>query len=217
MEKLPAAQILHPQGDIDHELHQRLQGHKLGREGCGLDSASPGVATSGCCVPFGAPWEEKGVLEQAQGPRRRGWRRCCARRSGDNGACSGEVRFPWGFVELDPIKAGSRTTTRSSNVLKKQTQVCPQERLTQGALLAAVVTCGAISSRERSRKLCRSPYFMNGRITMGLGTCWELSSMHTPAKHGWVAQPHGQRHRGPLRDPSAPWAGSPAQIPAGQR
>lgn len=35
VEKVPTAQILHPQGDIDHELHQRLQGHKLGREGAG--------------------------------------------------------------------------------------------------------------------------------------------------------------------------------------
>lgn len=64
-------------------------------------------------------------------------------------------------------------------------------------LLPMLPTCGAISSRERSRKLCRSPYFMNGRITMGLGTCRELSSMHTPGKHGQLTQRPGKRDPGP--------------------
>lgn len=71
----------------------------------------------------------------------------------------------------------------------------PRSHLTP--LLLVLPTWGAISSRERSRKLCRSPYFMNGRITMGLGTCRELSSMHTPGKHGQLTQCLGKRDPGP--------------------
>lgn len=35
VEKLPTAQVLHPQGNIHHEFQQRLQGHELGREDAG--------------------------------------------------------------------------------------------------------------------------------------------------------------------------------------
>lgn len=42
------------------------------------------------------------------------------------------------------------------------------------------VTIGLSPRRERNRKLCRSPYFMNGRMTMGLGKCPEPTSKHTP-------------------------------------
>lgn len=42
------------------------------------------------------------------------------------------------------------------------------------------LTTGLSPRRERSRKLCRSPYFMNGRMTMGLGKCPESASKHTP-------------------------------------
>lgn len=33
MKKVPTAQVFHAQGNVHHELHQGLQGHKLGREG----------------------------------------------------------------------------------------------------------------------------------------------------------------------------------------
>lgn len=44
------------------------------------------------------------------------------------------------------------------------------------------LTTGLSPRRERSRKLCRSPYFMKGRMTMGLGKCPEPTSKHTPKK-----------------------------------
>lgn len=54
---------------------------------------------------------------------------------------------------------------------------------------------------------------------MGLGTCWELSSMQTPGENTQVTEPRGERlhHRPqtPVWDPSAPQCGSPAQTPAG--
>lgn len=41
-------------------------------------------------------------------------------------------------------------------------------------------TTGLSPRRDLSRKLCRSPYFMNGRMTMGFGKRSESTSKHTP-------------------------------------
>lgn len=157
------------------------------------------------------------MLEQVQRRHLRwGWIRWWTRRSWGSWACSawrGKAKIPQAFLEpyptTTPDKAGSMTTTKSSRCSPKAKTgfaSCSQERHShpsllqaQGPLLPALITCGAISSRDRSRKLCRSPYFMNGRITMGLGTCRELSSMHTPGKHRQFVQPHGQRHHGVLQ------------------
>lgn len=78
VEKVPTAQVLHPQGNVHHELHQRLQGHKLGREiaalarhsqqvkrNCASPSFGTGETTSRCCAPFGAPQQGRDMLEQA--------------------------------------------------------------------------------------------------------------------------------------------------------
>lgn len=41
-------------------------------------------------------------------------------------------------------------------------------------------TTGLSPRRDLSRKLCRSPYFMKGRMTMGLGKRSDSTSKHTP-------------------------------------
>lgn len=127
-------------------------------------------------------------------------------------------RLLWSWIPLLPPYKGRKRdynqlplmfSKNKGRFVPSRGTVPPCSSQTEGPLFPVFVTWGAISSRERSRKLCRSPYFMNGRITMGLGTCWELSSMHTPGKHQEVAQPRGQTHHTPTAD----ICGGPVQSP----
>lgn len=43
-------------------------------------------------------------------------------------------------------------------------------------------TTGLSPRRDLRRKLCRSPYFMKGRMTMGFGKCSDSTSKHTPER-----------------------------------
>ncbi len=52
------------------------------------------------------------------------------------------------------------------------------------------LTTGSSLRRERRRKLCRSPYFMKGSTTIGLGTRSETTSKQTPV---WTNQHQSKR------------------------
>lgn len=69
----------------------------------------------------------------------------------------------------------------------KHTHTCNDKKdgwhyLTVTGIFLRYLTSGFSPRRERSKKLWRSPYFMNGRMTIGLGKRPESASKHTPGR-----------------------------------
>lgn len=55
MEEVPTAQVFHAQGNVHHELHQGLQGYKLGREGGGYTVLIQKASLSRAAIPMDEP------------------------------------------------------------------------------------------------------------------------------------------------------------------
>lgn len=87
--------------------------------------------------------------------------------------------------ELQECLSGQelRKKKKRTPVMRKLILFCLKSELFNTVCISVFgrnLTTGPSPRRERSRKLCRSPYFMNGRMTMGLGKCPESTSKHTP-------------------------------------
>lgn len=86
--------------------------------------------------------------------------------------------------ELQECLSGQELRKKETHtVIRKFSLFCLKSELFNTVCISVVgrnLTTGLSPRRERSRKLCRSPYFMNGRMTMGLGKCPESTSKHTP-------------------------------------